>query len=68
VYRGDHNNIAPPTSYEQASDENIGNIMTQAMDVDAPWRDWEFFNAGGGFVPNHANWAPFDPSYNFHIW
>lgn len=67
MYSENHNSIAPPIC-EQASDENIGNIMTQAMDVDAPWRDWEFFNASGGFVPDHANWVPFVPAYNYHMY
>ncbi|KAJ5624418.1 hypothetical protein N7510_000727 [Penicillium lagena] len=67
MYRENHHSVAPPT-WEQAPDENIGNIMTQAMDIDAPWRDWEFFNAGGGFVPGHANWTPFDAAYNYHLY
>ncbi|KAJ5820368.1 hypothetical protein N7474_005959 [Penicillium riverlandense] len=66
MYRENYSSIAPPTG-DQTPDENIGHILTQAMDVDTPWRDWEFFNAGGGFVPSHANWAPFDPAYNYHM-
>ena len=55
-----------PLAYEPVPDENIGTLMSQAMDVDATWTDWGFFNAGGGFVPNNGDWAPFDPAYHFN--
>lgn len=55
-----------PLAYEPVPDENIGTLMSQAMDVDATWTDWDFFNAGGGFVPDNGNWAPFDPAYHFN--
>ena len=63
--------LVPDTSHSQPAydavpDENIGALMTQAMDVDARWTDWDFFNAGGGFVPDNGGWAPFDPAYHFN--
>ncbi|KAJ5108442.1 hypothetical protein N7456_005117 [Penicillium angulare] len=50
-----------------APEENIGSLMTQAMDVDTTWTDWGFFNAGGGFVQDNRGWAPFDSTNNFNI-
>lgn len=66
-------NLAPAhqlPGHEQIHDENIGSLMTQAMDVDATWNDWDFFNAGGGFVPDNGSWAPapFDPVYHFNMY
>ena len=60
----------PLPGYEQIPDENIGSLMTQAMDVDNAWNDWDFFNAGGGFVPDSGSWAPapFDPVYHFNMY
>lgn len=52
-------------TYETVPDENIGTLMTEAMDVDMRLPDWDFFNAGGGFVPDNGGWAPFDP-YHFN--
>ncbi|KAJ5239420.1 hypothetical protein N7468_004039 [Penicillium chermesinum] len=51
---------------EPIPEENIGSLMHQAMDVDNNWNEWEFFNAGGGFVPDTGGWAPFDPSYPYN--
>ncbi|KAJ5103884.1 fungal-specific transcription factor domain-containing protein [Penicillium argentinense] len=53
---------------DQMHDENIGSLMTQAMDVDTTWHDWEFFNAGGGFVPDNGGLVPFDPAYQFNMY
>ncbi|KAJ5280484.1 hypothetical protein N7478_005856 [Penicillium angulare] len=52
---------------EHVPEENIGSLMTQAMDVDTIWTDWGFFNAGGGFVQDNRGWAPFDSTNNFNI-
>lgn len=52
--------------HEPIPDENIGSLMHQAMDVDNGWNEWDFFNAGGGFVPDNGGWAPFDPSYQYN--
>jgi hypothetical protein len=52
---------------ENIPEENIGSLMTQAMDVDTTWNDWNFFNAGGGFVEDNRGWAPFDSTNNFNI-
>lgn len=57
--------LSAQVTYDTVPDENIGTLMSQAMDVDATWTDWDFFNAGGGFVPDNGNWAPADP-YNFN--
>lgn len=51
--------------HEQIPEENIGSLMHHAMDVDSGWNEWDFLNAGGGFVPDNGGWAPFDPSYQY---
>ncbi|CAI7670397.1 unnamed protein product [Penicillium bialowiezense] len=45
--------LSAQVTYDTVPDENIGTLMSQAMDVDATWTDWDFFNAGGGFVPDN---------------
>lgn len=49
-----------------AEEDDIGSLMTQAMDMETSWGDWGFSNAGGGFVPE--NDSGFDPCDDFNLY
>ena len=44
------------------TDHSVGNILDDAMGLSGDFSDFPFEDAGGGFVPDIVNWAPFDPA------
>lgn len=58
-------NVLP---YEQIPEDEVGRLMSQAMNMNASWGNWEFFNAGGGFLPDDDGWSPFDTVSNLNMY
>ncbi|KAJ5100572.1 hypothetical protein N7456_006624 [Penicillium angulare] len=55
-----------PPGYQESQD-SIGSLINEAMDVNPPWGDWASFNPSGGFVPEYHDegWALFDPAVSY---